>query len=65
MGFYSPRKKYLTSACSSTMYALSTCVHARASHFRTQAAIAYIATEAGVGMIPFVNRGDKKSANRS
>jgi len=47
------------------VYALSNCVHARASHFRTQSAIAYTATEAGVGMIPFVNRGDKKSAKRS
>ena len=55
----------LTIQCSPTLYALSICMNGRAAHFIMQTAIAYSAADWGVGMIPFVNRGDRKSANRS
>lgn len=44
-------KMRITNASRSTWHALSNCVHARTSHFRTQLAIPYHATEASVGLL--------------
>ena len=58
-------KNALTIACSRQRTRCPFVCMLASSHFRTQTAITCTAADAGVGMIPFVNRDDKKSANRS